>query len=64
MTNFDLTALTLALSMAFMVSLLTTYTILPWVMQNMRRRGITGPDKNKLEEPVIPEMSQERLVII
>jgi len=62
-STIDPVLLALSLAQAFMVSLIVTYVLLPWVMSNMRKRGITGPDKNKLEEPIIPEMGGVGVVI-
>jgi len=63
MPSYDTYSLLLSLAESFLVSLIVTYVILPWVMQNMKRRGITGHDQNKLDEPVIPEMGGVGVVI-
>ena len=56
MVSYNTTALGISLAESFIVALLVTYILMPWVMKNMKKRGITGRDQNKLEEPIIPEM--------
>lgn len=41
---------------AFVVSLTATYLLVPWLMQKLKARGITGKDLNKPGAPEIPEM--------
>ena len=44
------------LVVSFIVSLLTTFITVPWLISRLAKRDIMGIDQNKLDKPRVPEM--------
>lgn len=51
------------LVISLIVSFLTTIVTVPWLIQKLADRGLTGVDHNKFEKPRIPEMGGLAVVI-
>jgi len=51
------------LIIALIVSFLTTFITVPWLIKKLSERGITGIDHNKFDGPEIPEMGGLAVVI-
>ncbi len=45
-----------SLVVSFIVSLLTTFIAVPWLISQLAKKNIMGIDQNKLDKPEIPEM--------
>jgi UDP-N-acetylglucosamine--dolichyl-phosphate N-acetylglucosaminephosphotransferase len=45
-----------AIAAGFIVSMVTTFLIMPGIIRTMKTHGMTGPDMNKPEKPEIAEM--------
>ncbi len=58
-----LTALGLDFVGAFLVSLVTTYVIVPWLIPRLKSKGIVGRDINKPGKPEVAEMGGIAVVI-
>ena len=48
---------------AFVVSLVTTYIILPWIIPRLKAKGIVGRDLNKPGQPEVAEMGGITVVV-
>jgi UDP-N-acetylglucosamine--dolichyl-phosphate N-acetylglucosaminephosphotransferase len=51
------------LIIGLVVSLLSTFIIVPWYIKKLAERGLTGVDQNKYDKPKIPEMGGLAVVI-
>ena len=51
------------LTIALIVSFITTFMTVPWLIKKLRERGLVGVDLNKYHKPKIPEMGGLAVVI-
>jgi UDP-N-acetylglucosamine--dolichyl-phosphate N-acetylglucosaminephosphotransferase len=54
---------TVVLAISFLISLISTFVLVPWLIKNLRKSRMVGIDLNKWKKPRVPEMGGLAVII-